>query len=229
MKELNCWCVYIHTTPVNKKYIGITSRNPYIRWAKGRGYSHSPHFNNAILKYGWDNIQHKIVCSNLTEEVAKAVEITLIYYYNTTNPEFGYNITKGGSGSLGRICSEETKRKIALKCIGRKLTPEQNEALHKIKRKRVEQYDKQGNYITTWESVKSAARALNYPSPDIIRCCSHKTKSACNYIWKYEEDSCKIKPFKKESGAKPRKIIQYDLNNNYLREYNSAKEAALLL
>lgn len=32
------WCVYIHTSPSGKKYIGITSQNPQKRWQNGKGY-----------------------------------------------------------------------------------------------------------------------------------------------------------------------------------------------
>lgn len=32
------WCVYIHTVPSGKKYVGLTSKNPEDRWRNGRGY-----------------------------------------------------------------------------------------------------------------------------------------------------------------------------------------------
>ena len=58
------YCVYIHTSPSGKKYVGQTMRNPEQRWGKNgiqylnkkkEKYTH-PAFANAILKYGWDNI-----------------------------------------------------------------------------------------------------------------------------------------------------------------------------
>lgn len=45
------YCVYKHTLPNNKVYIGITKQIPSLRWANGRGYKHSNYFYNAILKY----------------------------------------------------------------------------------------------------------------------------------------------------------------------------------
>ena len=32
------WTVYKHTSPSNKVYIGITSREPKLRWDNGNGY-----------------------------------------------------------------------------------------------------------------------------------------------------------------------------------------------
>lgn len=36
--ERKCYCVYIHISPSNKAYIGITSISPEERWDGGRGY-----------------------------------------------------------------------------------------------------------------------------------------------------------------------------------------------
>lgn len=117
------WCVYIHTNMNdNKKYIGITSQIPEKRWKNGHGYTYNPYFYNAINKYGWDSFLHEIVCDDLSEEEAKTKEIDLIAKYNTTDDRFGYNLTKGGAGTTGRKCSEETKKKISNAHIGMTLS-----------------------------------------------------------------------------------------------------------
>lgn len=72
------WLVYKHTSPSGKVYIGITSQNPQSRWNKGKGYKGCIKFFNAILKYGWDNIEHTILADNLTKEEAETVEKSLI-------------------------------------------------------------------------------------------------------------------------------------------------------
>ena len=47
------YSVYIHTFPNDKKYIGITSWKPELRWgANGANYK-NPYMVNAIKKYGW--------------------------------------------------------------------------------------------------------------------------------------------------------------------------------
>ena len=56
-------------------------------------------FYNAIKKYGWNNIEHKLLFENLNSISAKLIEIDLIYYYKSIG--LSYNITNGGQGQLG--------------------------------------------------------------------------------------------------------------------------------
>lgn len=104
--------VYKHTSPSGKVYIGVTCQNPYQRWKRGKGYTGNGYFMRAIDKYGWDNFQHEILCTNLTKSQAEFIEIRLIQLYESANREFGYNIDLGGK--LGGHRSEETKRKISV-------------------------------------------------------------------------------------------------------------------
>lgn len=105
--------VYMHITPSNKRYIGITSREVEKRWCDGKGYGNQVYFANAIKKYGWDNIEHKILYTNLTKEEAIKKEKELIQHYNTHNPKYGYNMTLGGFGRLGDKQLKETRYKIS--------------------------------------------------------------------------------------------------------------------
>ena len=107
----NNYVVYIHISPSNKRYIGITSQEPKRRWQNGKGYYKNIHFTKAIEKYGWDNFEHIIVVRDLNEESAKWLEIELIRVWDTTNPNKGYNISLGGD--IAVPCSEETKEIIS--------------------------------------------------------------------------------------------------------------------
>lgn len=122
------WKVYMHKSPSGKVYIGVTKRNLEIRWANGEGYKTCPIFYNAIRKYGWENIEHKLLFENLNDISAKLIEIDLIYYYKSIN--MSYNLTDGGQGQLGvhkygeknpfyrHTQSEKAKRKISDAQIG---------------------------------------------------------------------------------------------------------------
>ena len=99
MKSNNNYCVYIHRNIINNKvYIGITKYgdSPNERWRNGKGYAKQTYFDNAIQKYGWDNFEHFIWADDLSEEDAKKAEVMLIALFNTTDSNYGYNISLGG-------------------------------------------------------------------------------------------------------------------------------------
>lgn len=93
----------MHLFPNGKKYFGITKRDPRTRWRNGNGYKYNPQLYGAINKYGWDNIEHKILFSNLDSETAKKREVQLVALYDSTNFKKGYNRTKGGDSVVPLI------------------------------------------------------------------------------------------------------------------------------
>ena len=90
------YCVYKHTSPSQKVYIGITKQSASGRWKNGLGYQSSPHFWNAIQKYGWDSFLHEVLSVGLSAEEACEEERRLIAEYMATDRRFGYNEKDGG-------------------------------------------------------------------------------------------------------------------------------------
>lgn len=111
----NDYSVYKHIVPNGKIYIGITSMKPERRWSNGKGYK-TQIFYRAILKYGWDNIKHEILFTNLTKQEAEQKEIELISLYQSNNPKYGYNVDNGGN--TNGTHSESTRKKISQYMIG---------------------------------------------------------------------------------------------------------------
>lgn len=112
------FCVYKHTSPSGKSYIGITSRKPSQRWLNGGGYIGQPKFYNAIEKYGWENFSHEVLFSGLSEEEACNKEIELIKKYDSI--ENGYNCSTGGQyGAAGAYKYKVGDRKNGFEIIGR--------------------------------------------------------------------------------------------------------------
>lgn len=126
------YCVYKHTSPSGKVYIGITCQKPERRWGKnGERYkskakSGDTYFWKAIQKYGWENIKHEIIASKLTREAACMLEQELIKKYNSFNSKFGYNLTLGGESN---IPTEETRKKLSLSRRKRKLSKQTKEKI----------------------------------------------------------------------------------------------------
>ena len=128
MKE---YVVYMHISPSNKRYIGLTSMNEKKRWGGGNGYRSNNYFYRAIEKYGWDNFEHIIIARGLTEDEAKWLEIELIREWDSTNPNKGYNLTLGGESANGLIHTEETKRRMSEIKKGREVSEETRRRLSK--------------------------------------------------------------------------------------------------
>ena len=128
------YTLYQHFCKVTKKsYIGITKQEPKKRWkSEGKGYRPNTHFGQAIQKYGWNNFEHIILATNLTEEEAKQLEKTCILVFETYG-KYGYNTTFGGDGTLGltKVISEEQKEKISKANKGHIVTKETREKISK--------------------------------------------------------------------------------------------------
>lgn len=79
--------------------------------------------------------------------------------------------------------TEEHKSKISMINKGKHLS----ESTEFPKRK-VNQYDKDENFIKRWDSLADIKRELGYSHGNIIRCCKGKSKQSYGYIWKYAEE-----------------------------------------
>lgn len=104
------YCVYRHTSPTGKVYIGVTRQKPEARWKNGNGYKYNAHFYSAILRYGWDNFKHEILSSGLTKEEAAEAEITFIRLNGSGDPSKGYNHATGGFNPTPGVL---TRRKLS--------------------------------------------------------------------------------------------------------------------
>lgn len=255
------FAIYCHIAPNGKRYIGQTCQSPESRWRNGEGYRKSPYFKNAIKKYGWDNIQHVVLCWCSSKENADFLEQWFIEKYDTANPKHGYNLTKGGGGGLGRKASqkqldwikqlnatyvmteehrakisnslkrkfrtgelvrnppseetreklriansgpnsarygthisEETRARMRAAHTGKVLTDEHRKKLSeshlKSKKKRripVYQFTLDGEYVSSYGSMKEAERETGIFSSAIRCCCIGRSHQSGGYIWCYQD------------------------------------------
>ena len=203
------YCVYKHTSPTGKVYIGITRRKPEYRWNHGRGYCQNSYFTNAIQKYGWDNFSHEVLISGLSKEEAEALEVELIARYDSTNREKGYNHELGGNAP-GKT-TEETRRKISQsrkgKCVGEKhpmcgkhLSAESRQKLSVANRgkrqPRSEEHRRRISEVrrkpiicvetnTIYGSGLEAEEQTGISRANICGCCTGKRKTAGGFTWRY--------------------------------------------
>lgn len=208
--------VYCHITPNGKRYFGLTRDIPKYRWNSGKGYRGCTLFYRAIQKYGWDNIEHKIVAHDLTKEQAKRLETKLILHYKTNQPEYGYNLTSGG----------ETNE----------YNSEARGNISKGIKKRVEDF---GSFYLTrkvvcletgeiFNSIKEIGEKLNINVNNVSSVCSHKRNKVNNMHFLYFEEYKKLTQeeirlyINKKPKTNNKKIICIDTGEIY----NSLTEAS---
>lgn len=202
--------VYIHKSPSNKYYVGITSKSRVKdRWDNGNGYKNCPAFFNAILKYGWDNFKHYIVASGLSETMAKRLEIHLISFFKACKKS--YNITDGGDGHLGYIPSEETRKKLGIGRRGKHLSNE-----HKLKLSKA---------LKGRKAHPNTIKAIIRTHTGKVVSEETKQKLRKYNLGKHLTSETK----EKLSAIASKPVLQYDLDNNFIKEWRSASEAARAL
>jgi len=89
----------------------------------------------------------------------------------------------------------------------------------------INQYDLEGNFIKYWETIISIVNTLNVLGINIIKCAKYQRKSANGFQWKYANDLTPITKIKREKEVEKKNIKQFDLNMNFIKEYESSREA----
>ena len=133
----NCWTVYRHITPDGKIYVGCTCRKPERRWSNGNHYRKNTPFGKAIEEWGWENIKHEILDTDLDEFTAKCLEEYYIFSYRTYvgfSDCNGYNCTLGGDGKFGFNTSKETRIKQSEVKKGKHNSKEHNRKISESKK-----------------------------------------------------------------------------------------------
>lgn len=170
-----------------------------------------------ISRYGEDNPHyghtHSPETKALLSKLAKGRKHTQESKNKISNSLKALNRTPWNAG---KHLNEEHRRKVS---IGGK-----NSEL-KFRRK-VKQYDLQGNFIKEWKSIQEANEFYNTSEGGghISDCCNYKRNIAFGFIWRFSEDQTEVKPYSRKDSKKVAKI---DIKTNkILQIYNSLAEAA---
>lgn len=245
-------------------YIGQTcNKNIKKRFGKnGIQYRKCVYFWNAIQKYGWTGFEHVTLFEDLTKEMADIIEIELIKKYDTTNPNCGYNLSKGGAGrrvsknvyqydidgNLIKIWAGITYAALELNillsnisacCLRKTLTcanyvwsyeeleKSYFEEINYPRCIRIKQYDKRGNFIKIFNAISDASDSTGISVSNISRSCRLNGEAVCNspYRWTYEDIDINLNNIKIHRNGRRIEILQYNLDNTFLKVWNSASEA----
>lgn len=193
------------------KYIGQTSKDLISRWrghvAQVRKHLYTDKLHNAMEKYGIGHFAMEGIekCTAKTKkDLIKKLDDREKYYVKLFDTfNNGYNLTKGG-----RDGKENQMRA-------------------------VKQYDINGKYIATYESVDALKEQFDKVSV-IYSCCTGASKYAYGHIWRYVENNLEdyllpTEEEKKEALIRYYSLLEidkYDYLGNLIYTYKNASEAS---
>lgn len=198
----------------NKVYIGQSIDIRTRWWGHRCDLNRNNHCNrylqNAWNKHGEDNFEFSVLEQCTLDEINDK-EIFWIKQYNSTDVNFGYNLSTGGD------CSNR----------GVTYTQEQKDYMSQVKNPdAVVQIDFNGNFVREWRSATHAQRTLgNIRARSILQNCRHITYQANGYIWFYKEEYCQMENFDVEQYMMqhnrylPIPVLQYDLYGRLIKEW----------
>ena len=227
--------IYKITNPKGKIYIGQSvdldkRKNTYK--TLNAGVKGQPKLYNSLKKYSWEQHEWEIIIECNLEQLNEK-EIYWGMYFDVLGKN-GLNLKLGDAKG---ICSEETKQKMSQTHKGMKkpwagmtmkLTKEHKEKLIKARKSTsnpVFQYDLKGNFIKEWLNPKQASIGLNLNQGYLWTIIDNPNKTLGGYRFTSIFYSSLPPTTRWENNKKL--IIQYDLQNNKIQEWESAKAAAL--
>lgn len=125
--------IYKVTNLINSKvYIGQTINSLNQRWVHHCGkWSSCTYLRNAIQKYGKENFTIEEIDRAETLDILNEREIYWIEFYETKNPDKGYNLRFGGNNST---FSEESKKKMSISSTGKKHSEETKKKMSEMRK-----------------------------------------------------------------------------------------------
>ena len=204
------YTVYKLTGPTGKIYIGQTGEKPEVRWRKGYNYT-SP-MCRAIKEYGMGAFKKEILCEKLTKEGADKLEKWFVEYYDSIDPEKGYNGKEGGPNSGTKMSAAFKERLVLYHSIPAKAKRnqtvvkrayEERPELRELVREQMKKRSAEGKNRAFLESSHKAKPVVcietgeNYPSiwaakratgySNIQKACIGRYHAAGGYHWKWAE------------------------------------------
>lgn len=206
----------------NKKYIGLSKNLEKRHDTHLSDLRRNCHANSKLQyawnKYGGDNFDFQTI-EKCEENEMSEKEKYYIRKYNTTDKKYGYNLTTGGE-------------------CGYEYTEDVIENMRLVQEsKPILQIDLNGQIINRWHGFREAAAKLNITLSNIQFCCTGKKKNRLykDYIWIYEKDYndglINIKDVVEIAidSIDKTKVVQLDLDFNYIKTWDSATEIFTIL
>lgn len=199
--------VYLITNTINgRQYVGAAKHGHVKRLSEHCRDAHKEHSNlhDDILKYGAEVFTTELLEDNISDEQWQEKERFYIAKYNTyygDNPE-GYNMTRGGLGTVGYKFTDRDRAKMSAAHKGCTFSPERNQYLREIMTGR--------EYKQEWRDALSAARLGRF------------TKEENPFYGKHHTEE--VKQFIRETNSGDH-VLQIDASGNVVAEFFNLMDA----
>lgn len=208
------------------------------------------YFHKALRKYSLENWVYCVLEDNVLRANLNMREMDWIEYYDSYYS--GYNLTLGGGGSVSRICTEETKKKISDAKVGKPLSEQAKQRMSESRKgkpspmqgkhhseetkKRLSEIEKgAGNPFYgrhhTEETKKKISEAHKRENNGFYgRHHTEESKRKMSEAYKRRQRRPSIlKGPKNGMYGKPapnrKQVSKYDLNGNFIKKYDCIKDA----
>lgn len=204
--------IYKYTNLINGKiYIGKTYR------LNKRKYEHkhrevNTYFHNALKKYGFENFKYEVIAQTDNDKTLNFLETYYIRKFNSFI-ENGYNLTRGGEGTLGYTVSERVKEIVSKTQKGKIVS---NETKIKMSLSGKGKHNHKGENNPNYKGGK---KEKEYVPREIINKHISEAKKGCT-PWNKGKEHTKEAKEKMSIAATNRKEL-------HLHWYNNGKEEQL--
>lgn len=208
--------VYTITNIINNKiYVGSASVTFTDRFTSHKKQlKEDRHFNYKLQQdynqYGLQNFKFEIL-EYCKPEFCLSTEQYWLNILNVCNDKYGYNILTVAGNNRGFKHTKEQK-----------LKAQKNKKPYINK---IYQYDLHGNFLNEYNNTIIASNKTKISKYSISMCIREKTTNAGGFQWKRIKQN-KINPLPKGS-AFHTKIYQYDLEGNFIKEWENLNEIIL--
>jgi group I intron endonuclease len=201
--------IYKIISPTNKPYIG-QSINIKKRFGQYKRFDckNQNKLYNSLVKYGWDAHKKDILEECSIEQLNERETYWKQYYLNQVGGDWNkvlfYELYDNGGGPR----SEEIKNKIRESSMGKN-------------GRSINQYTKEGKFVKTWNTIVEAEKIFKRGIKGVL---SRQIYTAGGYIWRYVDEGLEDNFFIPDKHHNCKIVLQYDLNNNPIKEWESVTE-----
>lgn len=247
--------IYIITNVLeNKHYIG-QSVHCLERFSKHKSLLRKNIHSNPHLQNSWNKHGEKAFTFEVLEEYENEFLFSFENFWcnmlNVHNRLHGYNsdsinptgslnhhhsketIEKIRKANTGKKHSKETKEKLKIINTGKKYSEKLKELLRNNKKNQaIDVYDNNGNFISSYKSIRDCERNLKIDSSCIRNCISGKYNLTKNKIIKFHGEILTkdevLNRNKNSFSTKKIKVLGYYLDGSLIGRYDSCYQAGLI-